>query len=116
MHVACPERLGMGSQRIHAGLAPHNRSRGLQAAPGGMVNAVNFRLFLKPPFDKRLWYEISFGCEGSQVSRMVKTVSTDDLWNAYSAFLSSDQGHQDGHVLARIVFGADDETQYAEGF
>jgi hypothetical protein len=62
--------------------------QGYRLPPGGMVIPVQFRAFLGAPFDKPFWYEISFGCEGSQVSRIVRTVSIDDLKNAYSAFLT----------------------------
>jgi hypothetical protein len=82
-----------------------------------MFNAADFRVFPKPPFDRQFWYEISFGCEGSQVSRIVKAASTDDLTNGYSAFLDTDRGHEAGHKFARAVFGADEMTEdYAEGF
>jgi hypothetical protein len=81
-----------------------------------MVIPVQFRAFLGAPFDKPFWYEISFGCEGSQVSRIVRTVSIDDLKNAYSAFLSSGSGHEAGQGLARAVFGADAEPEYRRDF
>jgi hypothetical protein len=90
--------------------------QGYRLPPGGMAIPVQFRAFLAAPFDKPLWYEISFGCEGSQVFRIVRTVSIDDLRSAYSAFVSSVSGHEAGQGLARAVFGADAETEYRRGF
>jgi hypothetical protein len=88
---------------------------GYRLPPGGMFIPADFRIFLKPPFDRHLWYEISFGCESSQVSRIVKTVSIDDITNAYAVFLGTDRGHEAGYQFARAVFGADDKTEeYAE--
>jgi hypothetical protein len=85
--------------------------------PAGMVIPVDFRMFLKPPFEQRLWFEISFGCEGSQLSRLVKAISIDDLKVAYSSFVGSDGGREARHKLARAVFGADEGTEeYAEAF
>jgi len=69
---------------------------GYRLPPGGMFIPADFRIFLKPPFDRHLWYEISFGCESSQVSRIVKTVSIDDITNAYAVFLGTDRGHEAG--------------------
>jgi hypothetical protein len=81
-----------------------------------LVIPANFRVFLKPPFDQHFGYEVSFGCHGSQVFRIVKTVWIDDLTKAYSAFVSTDSDHKAGHKFARAVFGADEKTEYAEGF
>ena len=81
-----------------------------------MVKAVRFNLFLKPPFEKHFWYELSFGCEGSQVFRIVRTTSTDDIASAYSAFMGSDRGPAAGRLLARAVLGIDEQTEYKKGF
>jgi hypothetical protein len=89
---------------------------GHRLPPSGMVNAVDFRVYLKPPFEQHFPYEISFGCDGSQVFRIVKTVSVDDLTNAYSVFMGTDRGRGAGYKFARAVFGADEKTEYAEGF
>jgi hypothetical protein len=80
------------------------------------VKAVRFNLFLRPPFEEHFWYELSFGCEGSQVFRIVRTTSIDDIASAYSAFTASDRGSAPGHLLARSVFGVDVQTEYKEGF
>jgi hypothetical protein len=90
---------------------------GYRLPPGGMVIPADFRVYLGPPFDRQFVYEISFGCLGSPVFRIVKTVSMDDLTNAYSTFLSTDRGRDAGHKFAMAVFGVDEGTEeYSEGF
>jgi hypothetical protein len=89
--------------------------QGYRLPPGGMVIPVQFKVFLGAPFDQPLWYEISFGCEGSQVLRIVRTVSIDDLKGAYSTFVSYGSGHEAGQELARAVFGAGEGAEYVDG-
>jgi hypothetical protein len=91
-------------------------AQGYRLPPGGMVSPVEFRIFLKPPFERHLWYEFSFGCAGSQVSRVVKTVSITDLTNAYAGFAGSDHGPDSGKRFAQVVFAVNDESEYLEAF
>jgi hypothetical protein len=96
----------------HHIIAPDN----YRLPPGAMVNPVDFQVFLRPPFDQRFWFEISFGCESSQVFRIIETVSLEDLTTAHSAFMSSDRSREAGHIFGKAIFGADEEAEYMAGF
>jgi len=84
--------------------------------PGAMVNPVSFQIFIEPPFVQQLWYEISFGCEYSQVARFTKAIPPDRLQNAYNVFVSSDKSNQAKFSFGRVVFGADEKSDYLDNF
>lgn len=84
--------------------------------PGGMITVTDFQLFLAPPFNQPLWYEISFGCEGSQVFRIIKTVSSEDIRDGHSAFTGSSRDNEAGNRFAKSVFESAGKTPYEEGF
>jgi hypothetical protein len=69
-----------------------------------MIAPIVFSIYLKPPFDSPLHYEISYGCSGSPVHRILTTVPPEDIGAAYTAFVESDRGKQAGFDLARNVF------------
>ena len=73
-------------------------------APASMIAPIVFSIYLKPPFDSPLHYEISYGCSGSPVHRILTTVPPEDIGAAYTAFVESDRGKKAGFDLARNVF------------
>lgn len=89
-------------------------SPGFRLAPAGMVAPVSFSVYLKPPFDDPLQYDISFGCKGSPVHRIFASIPPDRVESAYRAFLGSDQGKQAGFEFARDVLDLKPDQEYFE--
>lgn len=84
---------------------------GYRLPPAAMVNPIQFKVFLRPPIEQGFSYEISFGCEGSPVYRVVKTVSVKQVVDAYETFMTTDHGGQAGHIFGRAVYGVDESAE-----
>jgi hypothetical protein len=61
-------------------------SKEFRLAAAGMVTPVSFSIYLKPPFVVPMHSEISYGCEGSPVHRIVVSVPPDRVESAYRGF------------------------------
>lgn len=87
---------------FHMVSAPHFR-----LGPGAMLHCVKAELFMLPPFDNPLSYEITFGCAGSQVHRLSAEVQPETISAAVTSFLGSNKDSAAGSALASIVFGTE---------
>src|ERR1017187_3814630 len=65
-------------------------------APAGMVAPFALTLYLKPPFEAPLQYELSFGCESSPVHRVVAAVPAATIEQAYGTYTTSDRSAEAG--------------------
>jgi|SRR5271157_589495 len=82
-------------------------------APAGMVAPFSLTLYLKPPFEAPLQYELSFGCEGSAVHRVVATVPAATVEKAYRAYITTNQSEEAGVELVKAVFGLECDKGYS---
>ena len=89
-------------------------AKGFRLAPAGMVTPVSVSVYLKPPFEAPFYYELSYGCGGSPVHRIVVSVPSDRVESAYRDFLKSDQSKQAGFEFARQVLDLNSDEEYVE--
>jgi hypothetical protein len=83
-------------------------------APGGMVTPFALTLYLRPPFQAPLDYELSFGCSGSPVHRVVTTVPAAAVEQAYRVYIATDRGRPAGNEFVKAVFALDREQEYVK--
>jgi|ERR1035437_2410496 hypothetical protein len=81
-------------------------------APAGMVAPFSLTLYLKPPFEVPLRYELSFGCAGSPVHRVVATVPPATIEQAYNAYIATHRGEEAGLELVKAVFALEGDQEY----
>lgn len=74
-------------------------------APSACISALSPMVYLKPPFNRDLWYEITLGCSGSPVQMFERRVPHANIDEAYRRFMASDRGKQAGFILSQLIFG-----------
>jgi len=62
---------------------------GYRLAPAAMVAAVQFDLYLAPPFVAPLSYEVSFGCTGYPLQRLLASIPENQLLQIHDTFVGS---------------------------
>lgn len=80
-------------------------------APAGMISPFVMRVYLRPPFESPLHYELSFGCSGSPVHRIVESVPAATVEQAYKLYVGTDRSELAGMDLAKTVFGITREPE-----
>ena len=74
-------------------------------APAAMVVPIAFKIFFVAPFIRALEWELSFGCEGSQVHRVMCSISPDEVAMHVDRFVAGDRSANERHIFARAVLG-----------
>ena len=64
---------------------------------------ITFNFSFAPPFEKDLWYEITYGHRGSPVSKVSARVRPEVLEKAYDDFLTVGGGAENGRKFIRTV-------------
>lgn len=80
--------------------------------PASMATPFALSLFLRPPFESPLSYEMSFGCAGSPVARTSANVAPHVLGRAYDHYVNSNREKQAGLVLAKSFFDLDSTPEH----
>ena len=83
-------------------------------APAGMVTPFALTMYLQPPFEAPLAYELSFGCTGSPVGHATAEIPASAVEQAYDSYVRSDRGKQAGTVLAKALFGLELNQNYLQ--
>ena len=81
-------------------------------APAASVIPLGFEISLWPPFERRMSYEITFGCAGSSVRRVAAEISGDQLKEAIEEFLRSTRDEDSGFGFAKKVIQPDKQHEY----
>jgi hypothetical protein len=72
-----------------------------------MVVPVEFHLYLNPPFIAPLFYELSYGCTGSPLLRVVASFATDQVNAIYDAFVNGVKRPRHGFEFAKAFLPVD---------
>ena len=81
-------------------------------APAAMASPLRFCIYFKAPFKSSLRWELSFGCAGSQVHRVIGSTSAEEVMTHLSAFMASDRSRDSGSVFARNVMSLERDQEY----
>jgi hypothetical protein len=80
---------------------------GYRLPPGAMVVQVQFDLYLKPPFEAPLSYELSYGCAGSPLLRIFASFTADQVQASYDTFGRGGNGRHHGFEFAKAFLPVD---------
>ena len=103
---------------IHDSVMGHHfmMESGRKIAPAAVVCPTSIELYLKPPFEQDLSYEITFGCSGSAVRQVVATRKRDEVGAVVSRLtLGNNEVPTAGQDFARFIFALDQPPSYHGG-
>lgn len=84
-------------------------NEGFRLAPDSIVCPMILRLVLVPPFEKELWFKLTYGCEGAAINVVELRQEAAVVASVYDAFLAARIEGQPEHASARRLFGLERE-------